>query len=209
VDGRRYFVVGDIHGCYQKLMGLLEQLDWKPGGDDLLIFLGDYIDRGPQSYEVVDTLAGLADQASNIVTLMGNHEDIFLRFVAGGAISPSLHDNGLSAAVRNYADRKMPAEHLRFLRGLLPYYETEEHIFVHAGLRPGRPLASQNLQDMLWIREEFLESDYDFGRLVVFGHTPFKQPFLAPGRLGLDTGAVFGGPLTCAVLPGPHFIHQG
>ena len=209
MSGPRCFVVGDIHGCYLKLKKLLARLDWTPGGDDLLIFLGDYIDRGPQSYEVVDTLADLADRAPNVVTLMGNHEDVFLRFISGAiSISPGDCDNGLSATVRNYTQpgRELTPEHLRFLNGLLPYFETEGHIFVHAGLRPGRPPYSQSLHDLLWIRDEFLHSNYDFGRLVVFGHTPFKQPFQAPGRLGLDTGAVFGGPLTCVVLPELRFI---
>jgi len=205
MSDRRYFVVGDIHGCYLKLRKLLGRLDWTPGSDDLLIFLGDYIDRGPQSYEVVDTLAELAGRYSNVVALMGNHEDIFLRFISG-QLSPPFYENGFSATLRNFSGQKLTAEHLRFLRELLPFFETEQHIFVHAGLQPGLPLASQNLEDMLWIRDDFLTSDYDFGRQVVFGHTPFKQPFLAPGRLGLDTGAVYGGPLTCAVLPEQRFI---
>ncbi|MCL2028823.1 MAG: serine/threonine protein phosphatase [Deltaproteobacteria bacterium] len=204
---RRYFVVGDIHGCYLKLKKLLERVDWTPDGDDLLIFLGDYIDRGPQSYEVVDTLADLSSKARNVVTLMGNHEDMFLKFLSG-EISPSLYDNGLSATVRDYTrtGRALTSKHLQFLRGLAPLFETDRHVFVHAGLRPGQPAASQSLEDLLWIRDDFLQSDHDFDRLVVFGHTPFKQPFLAPGRLGLDTGAVFGGPLTCAVLPELRFI---
>jgi len=204
---RRFFVVGDIHGCYLKLRRLLDQLDWRPGGDDLLIFLGDYIDRGPQSYEVVDTLADLSSRAANVVTLLGNHEDLFLRFISGEP-GPQLFENGLSATVRNYtqAGHKLTLDHLRFLHGLSPYFETEGQIFVHAGLKPGRALVDQSLEDLLWIRDDFLQSDYDFGRLVVFGHTPFKQPYLTPGRLGLDTGAVFGGPLTCVVLPELRFM---
>ena len=207
-DDRRYFVVGDIHGCYLKLKKMLERLDWTPGGDDLLIFLGDYIDRGPQSYEVIDTLADLVSRApNNVVTLLGNHEEMFLNFITGQA-EPALFANGLKHTVMDFT-RPVPRftqDHLLFLRGLATYYETDEHIFVHAGLRPGLALADQSLQDLLWIRDEFLQSDYNFGKLVVFGHTPFKTPFLAPGRLGLDTGAVFGGPLTCAVLPELRFI---
>jgi serine/threonine protein phosphatase 1 len=80
------------------------------------------------------------------------------------------------------------------------YYETEKFIFVHAGLRPGIPLERQLEEDCLWIRNEFLESQYDFGKVIVFGHTPFREPFIYPGRVGLDTGAVFGGPLTCMEL---------
>ena len=205
---RRYFVVGDIHGCYLKLKRLMEKLDWTPGGDDLLIFLGDYIDRGPQSYEVIDTLADLAERASNVVPLLGNHEEMFLSFLDGSLVPASLYDNGLAATVKTFSapGQRLSLDHLRFLRDLVPFYETDDFIFVHAGLQPGLPLAGQSLNDLLWIRDEFLHSDFDFGKAVIFGHTPFKTPFLAPGRLGLDTGAVFGGPLTCAVLPELNFI---
>ena len=100
--------------------------------------------------------------------------------------------------MRSYGQNSpFPVAHLDFYQNLMLYYETDEHIFVHAGLRPGLPLSEQSVEDFLWIRDDFLDSEYDFGKTVVFGHTPFKEPFIYPGRAGLDTGAVFGGPLTC------------
>ncbi len=208
MEGRRIYAVGDIHGCYVKLKNMLTRLEWRPGCGDLLLFLGDYIDRGPQSYEVVDMLAELTDKAPReVITLLGNHEKMFLDFIGGHAF-PSLFANGLAATVRDYcrSENELPASHLLFYRGLQLYYETEDYIFVHAGLAPGRSLEEQSAQDMLWIRETFLDSDYDFGKTVVFGHTPFKDPLVAPGRLGLDTGAVYGGPLTAAILPETRFV---
>ncbi len=180
---QRIIAVGDIHGCYDKLTKMLGRLDWSSKSGDLLIFLGDYIDRGPQSYEVVDILAELA-ASPGVICLMGNHERMFLDFIEGRSV-PSLYANGLAATVRDYSSggREMNAAHLTFIRNLKLFYETEKHIFVHAGLRPGRPLAGQDVHDLLWIRETFLQSDHDFGKTVVFGHTPLKEPLTAPGRL--------------------------
>jgi len=207
-NDRRIFVVGDIHGCHDKLTALLPQMDWKPDSGDLLLFLGDYIDRGPSSYSVVETILELSDQAPNdVITLMGNHEKMFLDFLNGEEM-PNIFSNGMAATVRDYCrdNRELSADHLMFYRNLRLFYETDDYIFVHAGLMPGKALEEQSLTDLLWIREPFLNSAYDFGKTVVFGHTPFKAPFMAPGRLGLDTGAVYGGPLTCCVLPEMRFI---
>jgi len=205
---RRFFVVGDIHGSYDKLKAILANLDWSPQNGDQLIFLGDYIDRGPQSYEVVQTVAELADRHPNVIALKGNHESMFLDFITGQG-DPQLFANGLSATIRDYCrpENELSSAHLRFYRNLPLSHETEDYIFVHAGLVPGIPLAQQSPHDLLWVRDEFLLSDYDFGKTIVFGHTPFKEPFIAPGRLGLDTGAVFGGPLTAVVLPEMRFIY--
>ena len=187
---------------------MLAQLDFKPGNGDLLILLGDYIDRGPQSFEVVDMLAELTDQSpEEVIPLMGNHESMFIDFIAG-QLEPQLSANGLAATVREYCrpDNELTAAHLLFYRRLHLWYETDTHIFVHAGLMPGKSLAEQEPYNLLWIRDEFIDSDYDFGKTVVFGHTPFKEPYVAPGRLGLDTGAVFGGPLTAVILPEMRFV---
>jgi len=208
MSGQRIFAVGDIHGCYAKFNQMMGRLDWSPQNGDLLLFLGDYIDRGPQSFEVVESLIELKDKwPAQVITLLGNHEQMFLDFVGGLAI-PDLFANGLAATVRDYCrpDHELSAAHLTFMRGLLHYYESDDYIFVHAGLAPGVSLAEQSLQDLLWIREPFLNSDYDFGKTVVFGHTPFKKPHQAPGRLGLDTGAVFGGPLSAVLLPEMRFV---
>lgn len=208
MDDRRFFVVGDIHGTYTKLKDMLAKLDWRPGSGDKLIFLGDYIDRGPKSYEVVETVAELTDRYQHeVIALKGNHESMFLDFITGQC-EPQLFANGLAATVRDYArpENEFSASHLRFYRNLPLSYETDHYIFVHAGLAPGLPLKDQSPHDLLWVRDEFLLSDYDFGKTIVFGHTPFKEPFVAPGRIGLDTGAVFGGPLTAVVLPEMRFV---
>ena len=205
---RHIFAVGDIHGCYSKLKQMLARLGWQPGRGDILLFLGDYIDRGPQSYEVVETLTELTDKAPDeVITLLGNHEQMFLDFL-GGAAPPQLFANGQGATIQDYCrpNNELPASHLLFYRRLLLSYETDDYIFVHAGLRPGVGLAEQTTDDLLWIRDDFLNSDHDFGKTVVFGHTPLKDPLVAPGRLGLDTGAVFGGPLTAAILPETRFV---
>ncbi len=205
---QRIFAVGDIHGCYAKYTEMMTKLDWSPQNGELLLFLGDYIDRGPQSFEVVEAIIELKSQwPDQVITLMGNHERMFLDFVGGLAV-PDLFANGLAATVRDYCrpDHELSAAHLSFMRDLKSYHETEDYIFVHAGLQPGVEMDKQKQQDLLWIREPFLNSDHDFGKTIVFGHTPFKTPHQAPGRLGLDTGAVFGGPLTAVVLPEMRFI---
>ena len=205
---QRIIAVGDIHGSYHKLKTLLSRLEKEAGADDILLFVGDYIDRGPHSFEVVETISELADKKPRqIITLMGNHERMFLDFI-DGQYSPPLFSNGLDATIRNYCltDNEMSKAHLQFYRHLKLFHETDDHIFVHAGLLPGRTLEQQEPHDLIWIREPFLQSDYDFGKTVVFGHTPFKAPLVAPGRLGLDTGAVYGGPLTAVILPEMKFI---
>ena len=194
----RIFAVGDIHGCRTKLDRLIQAIDWKPEKREELVFLGDYIDRGPDSFGVVETVLELKARYRNRVTcLMGNHEHMLANFITGKE-AIALGANGVSWTMRSYDQNSpFPVAHLDFYQNLKLYYETENHIFVHAGLRPGKPLAQQTVEDFLWIRDDFLDSEYDFGKTVVFGHTPFKEPFIYPGRAGLDTGAVFGGPLTC------------
>ncbi|MDR1576783.1 MAG: serine/threonine protein phosphatase [Deltaproteobacteria bacterium] len=194
----RIFAVGDIHGCRLKLDRLLAKIDWRPENQEKLIFLGDYIDRGPDSFGVVETVLGLQSlHPQEIIFLKGNHEQMFTNFITGRE-ELTLTSNGVAWTMKSYLENNpFPLAHFQFYQDLLLYYETAHHIFAHAGLRPRVPLERQREIDLLWIREEFLESDYDFGKTVVFGHTPFRQPFICPGRAGLDTGAVFGGPLTC------------
>ncbi|MDR3153130.1 MAG: serine/threonine protein phosphatase [Deltaproteobacteria bacterium] len=198
MEDRRIFAVGDIHGCCQKLEKLLDKLDWRPENREELVFLGDYIDRGPDSFGVVEMVRSLKeDWPREVTVLKGNHEQMFVNFITGRE-DVSLRHNGTAFTMRSYdRNKSFPVSHFRFFLNLELYRETETHIFVHAGLRPGVPLARQTEEDCLWIRNEFLESYYDFGKTVVFGHTPFREPFIMPGRAGLDTGAVFGGPLTC------------
>ena len=194
----RIFAVGDIHGCRTKLDRLMEVIDWRPERREELVFLGDYIDRGPDSFGVVETVLELKARYRDRVTLlMGNHEHMFVNFITGRE-SISLTANGVAWTMRSYErGGDFPVAHLDFYQNLRLYYETDDHIFVHAGLRPGLSLEEQSVEDCLWIRDDFLGSDFDFGKTVVFGHTPFVEPMITPGRAGLDTGAVFGGPLTC------------
>jgi serine/threonine protein phosphatase 1 len=144
------------------------------------------------------------------VVLMGNHERMLLEALEGRRVQRFLENGGLetlcSYGLTIDTLGRMPEDHVRFLGGLPLFHETEHYIFVHAGLKPGLPLASQQEKDLLWIREEFIYSDWDFGKTVIFGHTPFAQPLSKPGLIGIDTGAGFGLRLTCLKLPERQFI---
>jgi len=211
----RILAFGDIHGCYNKLIRLMKQLKINPE-KDVLVFLGDYIDRGDQSKEVVDYLIDLKKQLTSTVFLLGNHEQMLLDYLNGGNINPFLV-NGGKKTLNSYfcenwlfseADLKVdfPREHLEFFYSLSPYYELEDYIFVHAGLRDGVPIERQELLDLLWIREDFYFSKFEFGKTIIFGHTPFQQPFIYKQKIGIDTGATYGNKLTCVELPARKFF---
>jgi serine/threonine protein phosphatase 1 len=206
----RIFAIGDIHGCFDKLIALMEIIDVDLERDTLL-FIGDYIDRGTQSKEVVDYLIDLSRQSGNVVFLKGNHELMLEQYLNGTNQFGFLANGGL-ATLDSYSKGGAPDEtnlipttHLDFFRDLRIYYETDQYIFVHAGLKPGVPLEEQNEWDMLWIREEFIYSDFDFGKRVIFGHTPFQKPIVFENKIGIDTGAVYGNKLTCVELPAERF----
>jgi len=199
-SAKRLLAFGDIHGCLAELNQLLESV--APAADDQLVFLGDYIDRGPDSAGVIDRLLELRRQQPDAVFLRGNHEQMLLDFLDNGSPGHFLA-NGGAETIASYrqGDRwPPPPDHLDFFRNLRTLYETENFIFVHAGLRPGIALEEQDDQDLLWIRWEFLESDADWGKPVVFGHTPRQTPLLGRNRIGLDTGCVYGRQLTCCDL---------
>jgi serine/threonine protein phosphatase 1 len=198
--GVRSLAIGDIHGCRAQLRDLLSQVS--PTRNDRLVFLGDYVDRGPDSAGVIDDLLALRAHLPETVFLRGNHEEMLLDVLAGHDPATFLFNGGdrTIASYRARGEWPPPAEHRLFLEKLLPVYQDGEFIFVHAGLRPGLPLTAQQTKDLLWIRGEFLHSDYDWGKPVVFGHTPRREPLLEDNRIGLDTGCVYGGPLTCCEL---------
>ncbi|WP_373499392.1 metallophosphoesterase family protein [Desulfococcus sp.] len=206
------YAIGDIHGCIERLTDLLAKIDADPARDQL-VFLGDYIDRGPSSYEVVAYLIELGRRMSGVVFLKGNHEEMFARYLAGTDRQLFLM-NGGQATLDSYMKHRphengdpIPADHLRFFASLRLYYQTEDFIFVHAGLKEALPLEAQLSEDLLWIRDEFIASDHDFGKRVVFGHTPFNNPLVKPNKIGVDTGAVYGNRLTCVKLPEMVFFH--
>lgn len=194
----RTLVVGDTHGCLDELLDLLQKAELNLP-TDRLILLGDYIDRGPQCYELVAYLRGLQQLhgRDKVVLLRGNHEQMAIDhlkyddrnwFYNGGAIT-------VRSLAANQADM---AEVIHFFRSLPLFYTDEHFIYVHAGLRPGVDLDRQQAQDLLWIREEFYRSSYDFGKTVIFGHTPTSfingkhAPIITEGSVALDTGCVYG-----------------
>ncbi|MCU0614761.1 MAG: serine/threonine protein phosphatase [Desulfobacterales bacterium] len=201
----KLFAIGDIHGCFQNLKSLMDKIPFQQDCDTI-VFLGDYIDRGPDSFNVVSYLIDLKSKCQNAVFLKGNHEDMLDGFISGTNRQLFLV-NGGEQTLRSYLKRQylpspspIPAEHLEFFGSLLPYYETEHFIFVHAGLKEGLDLQDQNPHDLFWIRKQFINSDYDFGKKVVFGHTPFPEPYISHNKIGIDTGAVYGNKLTCVEL---------
>jgi serine/threonine protein phosphatase 1 len=197
VTSGRLLAVGDIHGCRAPLIDLLAKV--KPQPADQLVFLGDYIDRGPDARGVIDTLLDLRKDHPHYIFLKGNHEEMFLDYLNGSSPLFFLL-NGGDATLDSYRQDnniQIPPEHLHFIEDLQLYHETDGFIFVHAGLRPGLPLELQQQLDLLWIRSEFLDSNYDWGKTVVFGHTPLDSPLMTANRIGLDTGAVYGRTLSC------------
>jgi serine/threonine protein phosphatase 1 len=211
------YVVGDIHGCLDDLERLMDEVQ-----PDLhrhkLIFVGDYIDRGPKSKAVVDYILRLQKlyPPENIICLKGNHEAMFLDFLEGKEIGLFLFNGGLGT-IQDYwgegwekqGELLLPPEHENFYRGLLNYYEIPGYILVHGGLLPGIPLAEQQEEDLLWIRGEFIASAADFGAKVIFGHTPFRRPLMMSNKIGIDTGCVYGNFLTCLKLPREEFFFAG
>jgi len=206
----KIFAIGDIHGCLSKLERVISRtgIDNK---EDTLVFIGDYIDRGPDSRGVVDFVLDLKRKIHTVICLKGNHEQMFLDYVCLNKNEDLYLSNGGDTTIASYGYRNVhggrefniPDSHMEFFNSLLPCYETDDYIFVHAGLRENVPLKDQNIKDMLWIRHDFIMSSYDFGKTVVFGHTPMShsKPLFLPGRIGIDTGAVYGGFLTCIELP--------
>lgn len=193
---KRLIAVGDIHGCYDRLCKLLRIIKLKP--EDALVFLGDYIDRGFQSKEVVSKLIEL-NKRKNVICLKGNHEQMLIDFLNNGPTAEGYLVNGGRATLDSY--RGQPSEeHLSFLKSLPLYYESGRFVFVHAGVIPGIPLEEQDCYDLVWVREEFLEAPAPVipGKVVVFGHTIVGAyaPWIESDRIGLDTGAFLGGCLT-------------
>jgi len=201
------YAVGDIHGSLHKLRSLVARCEEHANGRPaMFVFLGDYIDRGPDSAGVIRFVIELQSRAqSRVIALKGNHEAIALGVVAGEQPEYYWLEQGGDATLRSYGARtagEPPETHLRWLRSLPSSYDDGRRFFVHAGIDPDKPLSAQREHDLVWIREPFLSDRRDHGRLIVHGHTPLprRAPDSRANRLNIDTGAVFGGPLTAAIF---------
>jgi serine/threonine protein phosphatase 1 len=223
--GHRLYCIGDIHGkldLLQELHGMIVADAADFGGDKTLVYLGDYIDRGEQSKQVVDLLLDHPLPGFEIHHLMGNHEQTLLDFLQHPRAAVSWLTYGGRAALRSYGvalhhefaaeeevealrddlETKLPGRHLQFFQSLEPFHVAGSYGFVHAGIRPGVPLRAQNLEDLLWIRYDFTDSSAIHELIIVHGHTIAAEVQWRRNRIGIDTGAFYTGVLTCLVLEG-------
>jgi Calcineurin-like phosphoesterase. len=225
--GVRVYAVGDIHGR----VDLLRQLHQLIRADAAtapplttlhVVYLGDYVDRGWYSRDVIELLIDQPLCGFFAVHLLGNHDRQFLDFLehgVGGAawlryggdstvcsygvrLPENTSAEGRLAVMRDELRRAVPLQHVRFLQALPLMHQVGDYLFVHAGIDPDRPLADQEERDLLWIRDDFLESDDHFGAVVVHGHSTTRVPDVRSNRIGIDTGACYGNQLTCLVLEG-------
>jgi len=205
----RTFVIGDIHGCVDEVDRLLDAL--APDTSDTVVFLGDYIDRGPASKAVIARMLRLRHEGPRCVFLKGNHEDMFLAYIGeAGSYGDAFLFNGGDATVHSYGldgraaesiAPRLPHDHLQFLRSLEMRFEQPPFLCVHAGVAPNRPLDDQRDEDLLWIRAAFIAQPHAFGCTVLFGHTPHREVLLdQPYKIGLDTGLVYWNKLSCLEL---------
>lgn len=222
--GSRIYVIGDIHGrvdlfdvLWRKIADDLGEGDFR---EALAVCLGDYIDRGPQSAEVVARLAS-GRLATPVIALRGNHEAELLAFLKddsvlenwrryggletlssyGVDVSEAMRGRGYGAAQASLR-RNLPPDHLRFLEQTRLSWSAGGYFFCHAGVRPGVSLELQHDRDLLWIREEFNAYTRPFEKIIVHGHSPSPEPVILPNRICVDTGAYMTGRLTCLVLEG-------
>jgi len=195
------FAVGDIHGRDDLLAEALAWIAQRAGTTPaLVVFLGDYVDRGPHSSRVVERLMKGSEGALSFICLRGNHEDMLVEAFHQPSSRQHWISNGGGATLASYGER-IPEDHLDWMAGLQLSYEDQHRVFVHVGLNPQRPIDQQTEHDMLWIREPFLLAGHDFGKHVVHGHTPnLDGPELLPFRTNLDIGAFRTGRLCIAVF---------
>lgn len=227
--GTRVYAIGDIHGRADLLREIhrliREDFNRAPVERPVVVYLGDYIDRGPGSRQVVDILLDEPLEGFERIHLRGNHEDFLLRFLDDAAIGPNWMLNGGSATVHGYMGTRadlddiagvqaklravLPAKHLAFFRTLSLSHIEGDYLFVHAGIRPNVSWEKQDPLDLMWIREEFLNSTADHPKMIVHGHSINFTPEIRVNRIGIDTGAYATGTLTCLMLQGTRrdFLH--
>ncbi len=224
--GSRVYAIGDIHGRVDLLRELHQLIHEdayrRQATRNVLIYLGDYIDRGDHSAAVIDFLLDEPLPTFECVYLKGNHEDVLLQFLADLDVGPHWLAYGGAETLRSYGveppdaaatrqqlaraqaelARRLPERHRRFMAAMPLSHVEGDYFFVHAGVKPGVPLARQSDKHMLWIRDEFLESDAEHGKIVVHGHSISPRPDVRRNRIGIDTGAFASGRLTCLYLDG-------
>ncbi|MCF6198685.1 MAG: serine/threonine protein phosphatase [Hyphomicrobiaceae bacterium] len=220
----RIYAIGDIHGCADHLETLLDQITKNDRLLDKvknkkLVFLGDYIDRGPASKKVLDTLLHDLPKDYEAIFLKGNHELMLIEALENSQAAEFWLRNGGRETISSYNveltthrkpnasaklikafKKRLPAQHLKFFKELQLSFQFGDYFFVHAGIHPDRPLDKQQEQDMLWIRDRFLFSEKNFGKIIIHGHTPSKDVDEADNQIGIDTAAVYGGCLTALML---------
>ncbi|SHO58940.1 metallophosphoesterase [Vibrio quintilis] len=230
-SSRLIYAVADIHGCDMLLAKMLAAIEkdrqTAPAEKPLIIFLGDYIDRGADSKRVVDLLirSEKMDDSASYTFLLGNHEQWLLDFIHERPVLPvwgtqggmetllsygvprqliiqGLADAEAAAEVRRVFLDKLPESHRQFYLSLKPSVEMDDYFFAHAGVDPVQALKNQSTQSLIWIRDRFLRSKMDFGKVIVHGHTPSARVESLPNRINLDSGIYFRNVLRCVVLEG-------
>ena len=230
LDGFAY-VIGDIHGCFDELVELLKLIEQdaalQSSGPKYVVFLGDLMDRGPKSKEVIDYLLNYKPDFAKPVYLMGNHEEVFLKVLSGslGALE-SWFEFGGRACVRSYGvknlgeiltspesllfriQEKVPQSHIDFIESFQETFQFGPYLCVHAGIKPRVPIEKQTAKDLRWIRKEFIKYTKPHPFIIVHGHTIVETAQVLPNRIPIDTGTYEGGPLTAVRLggDGAHFI---
>jgi serine/threonine protein phosphatase 1 len=223
--GQRFYAVGDIHGRLDLLNDLIDRIDAdnaaRGPAEPHIVFLGDLVDRGPDSRGVVERVMGLVRDRPHVRCVGGNHEDLLLHCHSGDVrAAPTFHRVGGRETVLSYGVSEadydnagfealvkiikaaVPQAHIDFLSGLSDWVRAGDYLFVHAGLNPRKPLDLQSREDMRWIRREFTEDDSDHGMMVIHGHTITEQVDERSNRIGIDTGAYATGRLTAIGLEG-------
>ncbi len=218
--GKRAYAIGDVHGCHDALQRLLalikEDQRARAPRPTFLVFLGDLIDRGPASRAVVDDLLNRPPDFARCVFIKGNHEDSLVRALGGepALLKPWLEHGGYACAasygvpahylsgqsqdaIEHALLSAIPRSHTEFLDGFVDSVVFGDYLLAHAGVRPGVALEAQSPADLRWIRHTFLDSDEDFGKIIVHGHTVSEHVDIRNNRIGLDTGAYLGGALSC------------
>jgi len=222
--GLRLYAVGDVHGRADALRDVLARIDddikRRPAERAIQVFLGDYVDRGPQSREVLNLLIA-RHRTHELLPLKGNHEVMFLDFFKNPSMLTNWRQQGGLQTLMSYGlkpslnpgaaerqdlasnlGRSVPPEHLQFIAGLPTSFKCGDFYFVHAGIRPGVALGDQRDDDLLWIREEFLLHEREYEKIIVHGHTPVPEPDVRTNRVNLDVGAYATGRLACMVIEG-------